>query len=228
MMQAITKKPVDLSVLESMIKELELSETQRADLLASLRKFNLSDDNDPVLKITLATGIMARYMAQVPADMTKRATLICEAWEHFFDELRRNTNKVDESCDSFINAFKAQIDDGLNRLYMGQREIRAAHDSLSKKHSELQVLQEKVVQEVRSAGAYAERLNYLNSIESGFKLLVGLGAFAALILAIVSLGYSVSMSHKLVRIAKQSECNLVRIYDLHRDKFPAQHANDDN
>lgn len=227
-MQAITKKPVDLSVLESMVKELELNETQRADLLSSLRKFNLSDDNDPVLKITLATGIMARYMAQVPVDMTKRAKLVCEAWESYFREMRRNTEKIDENCESFINTFKTQVDDGLNRLYMGQREIRSAHDSLSKKHSELQELQEKVVQEVRSAGAYAERLNYLNSIESGFRFLVGLGAFAALILAIVSLGYSVSMSHKLVRIAKQSECNAVRIYDLHRDKFPSQHANDDN
>lgn len=55
-----------MSALESIVKTLEISESQRADLIAVLRKLKLFDDNDPIVKMTLAIGLMTKLTSEIP------------------------------------------------------------------------------------------------------------------------------------------------------------------
>ena len=48
------------------MKELEISESQRADLIATLRRLKLLDDNDPIVKMTLAIGLMTKLTSEIP------------------------------------------------------------------------------------------------------------------------------------------------------------------
>jgi len=227
MMQAITKKPVDLSVLESMVKELELSETQRADLLASLRKFNLSDDNDPVLKITLATGIMARYMSDMPDEMAKRFESISQSVQRYVKEIDAMPGRLEFYYREFIERLQRRMDGGLKSLSdMHGKSLDVHQDTLDRQQASRLMLED-MAKEVKRALDHAQRLNDYNSWESSFRVWIGVGAVAALIFSIVACCFSVSNAKRIERIAKQSECNLSRIYDLHREKFPAYYANDD-
>ncbi|MBN2642501.1 MAG: hypothetical protein JXR78_12675 [Victivallales bacterium] len=49
------------NALEVIINELKLSDADKAKLLSDLRYMNITDDNDPLVKITLMSGIYAKY-----------------------------------------------------------------------------------------------------------------------------------------------------------------------
>ena len=55
-----------MTALESIVQTLEISESQRADLIAVLRKLKLFDDNDPIVKMTLAIGLMTKLTSEIP------------------------------------------------------------------------------------------------------------------------------------------------------------------
>ena len=49
------------NALELIINELKLSDADKVKLLSDLRYMNITDDNDPLVKITLMSGIYAKY-----------------------------------------------------------------------------------------------------------------------------------------------------------------------
>jgi len=55
------------TALEIIVKTLDISESQRGDLLESLRKLKLLDDNDPLVKMTLTIGLMTKLISEIPA-----------------------------------------------------------------------------------------------------------------------------------------------------------------
>ena len=68
-----------VNALESIVQTLEISDKQRADLITALRKLKLLDDNDPVIKMTLAIGLMTKLTSEIPEKLrTERLASIQE------------------------------------------------------------------------------------------------------------------------------------------------------
>ena len=222
-MSVFAKKSNDLSVLESIVKELELSESQRAELLTSLRKFNLSDDNDPVLKITLATGLMARYMSQLPDEMTKRFKLMCEALHSHFNRMEANSEKLDTHHVDFICGLRRQMDEGLKSLKETHNVISSIYLRMIDAQKTTHSLQEDVAREVKDALDHAKRLNDYNRDEESFRAWVGFGTAAAMLCAIAALIFSIIAWQDFKAERRHAEMTFTLAYELHKDKFPEKY-----
>ena len=111
-----------LDIVESMVKGLRLSEAQRAELLASLRKFRMVDDDDPLLKITFATGIMAQFMAEIPDKMQARYWQVDASLADRIADLEKKLNGAISTMRSCINDDNHGTE--LLRAVMDDRNVR--------------------------------------------------------------------------------------------------------
>jgi hypothetical protein len=52
--------------LEHILDTLKLSEEQKSELYSNIRGFDLEDDNDPLLRITLVLSLLAKFTEEIP------------------------------------------------------------------------------------------------------------------------------------------------------------------
>ena len=57
----VKSKNVSRNALQIIIQELSLSDAEKFKLLEDLRNMGITDDNDPIVKITMVEGLLAKY-----------------------------------------------------------------------------------------------------------------------------------------------------------------------
>jgi len=116
------------------VKELEISESQRADLIATLRRLKLLDDNDPIVKMTLAIGLMTKLTSEIPEKL--KAERLASLQE--YRALTTANNEKLSSIAEFLKTLEANWQDSYELWEAKKEGVKKEFTIFSKAFSEHQ------------------------------------------------------------------------------------------
>jgi len=89
------------NALELIIQELKLSDADKVKLLSDLRYMHVTDDNDPLVKITLMSGIYAKYTGSMIDQMVTERKNVEKSFK-FLEE-------QGDSCRSLLQEIRSNV-----------------------------------------------------------------------------------------------------------------------
>ncbi|MCF7791589.1 MAG: hypothetical protein K9L78_04865 [Victivallales bacterium] len=98
--------------LEHIIDSLKLTDEQKAELYENIRNFDLEDDNDPLLRISLFLSILAKFTEEIPDKVAYERQLI----ELSLKEFKDSCDKLIDQNDSSLKEHKPTADESNNTV----------------------------------------------------------------------------------------------------------------
>lgn len=118
-----------VNALESIVQTLEISDKQRADLIDSLRKMKLLDDNDPVVRMTLAIGLMTKLTSEIPEKLkTERITSIQE-----YRTVTDSCNSGLSNISDFLKKLEKSWNDSVELYEVKRKGVKKEFEDFSNK-----------------------------------------------------------------------------------------------
>ena len=127
-------KNASRNALQVIIQGLSLSDSDKLKLHEDLRNMGITDDNDPVIKLTMVEGLFAQYTGE-------RVEKLVKTSEHLEDTMLANENIADRFSND-LRKFQENIKVWNNKVIIGTQEmiagLRYEEKSLQAKNREEQ------------------------------------------------------------------------------------------
>ncbi len=195
------------SVLETMVKSIGMSKGDELALLKALRDCRMDDDNDPLLQMTLSTGIMARYMETIPKGIDRSAANLRSLANGCIEDIGTALGESRRKLDELTSEIRIAMDGRIKILQETHESLIELHEEILKAQKELVARQKAVEDRIWLISEHAEDLNRSVGDEIEFRRWVKARSWLAVLLMLAALAFS-AISFSRTRKAETTTRNI--------------------